>query len=63
MDKVSDSIIERNTLHNLKQYQNVIVFGAGDSGDWTVNLLRKNGIFPQCFCDNSPRKWGAIAMD
>lgn len=59
-EKATDSIIDRHLLKELEKYRNIIVFGAGDSGDWAVNLLRKNKIFPVCFCDNSPRKWGEL---
>ncbi|MBP3458851.1 MAG: FkbM family methyltransferase [Lachnospiraceae bacterium] len=57
-EKATDSIINNNILKELRGYENIIVFGAGDSGDWAVNLLRKNNIFPKCYCDNSSRKWG-----
>ena len=59
-EKATNSIIDRHILKELEGYENIIVFGAGDSGDWAVNLLRKNRIFPVCFCDNSKRKWGEL---
>ena len=53
-----EHIVDKTIIEILKTYQNVIVFGGGDSGEWAVNLLRRNDIFPKCYCDNSPRKWG-----
>ena len=37
-----------NTLKNKK----IILFGAGNEGVCAVDILRKNGIEPLCFCDN-----------
>lgn len=54
----TENIVDINVIETLKRYQHIIVFGAGDSGEWAVNLLRKNNVFPKCYCDNSPRKWG-----
>ena len=51
-------IIDTCMIEELKRAKDVIVFGAGGSGDWTVSALRKHGIMPRCFCDNSERKQG-----
>ncbi|MCM1215124.1 MAG: hypothetical protein NC548_11460 [Lachnospiraceae bacterium] len=59
-EKATSCIVDKNILQELKNYENVIVFGAGNSGEWVVDLLRKNNIFPKCYCDNSQRKQGKI---
>lgn len=56
--KAVHSIVSDDIMERLKEYEDVIVFGAGQSGDWVVKLLRINGIFPKLYCDNSARKWG-----
>lgn len=53
-----NSIIPKESLNNLRKYKSIIIFGAGQSGDWTVNMLRKNKIYPTIFCDNYKDKWG-----
>lgn len=58
LENATDSIINEDILNKLKNYQNIIIFGASDSGSWAANLLRQHNIFPKCYCDNSPRKWG-----
>lgn len=58
LDKAVNSIVSGRVLRELKKASDIIVFGAGDSGDWAVNLLRKNNIFPKCYCDNSQGKQG-----
>ena len=52
------SVIDTRIIGELKEYKNVIIFGAGESGQWALGLLRHYGIEPVCFCDNYPRKWG-----
>lgn len=58
LGNATDNIINDSILKKLNNYQNVIIFGAGDSGNWAVNLMKQHNIFPKCYCDNSPRKWG-----
>ncbi len=53
-------IIDRHMINELKKAKDVIIFGAGGSGDWTADVLRKNGITPRCYCDNSVRKQGNV---
>lgn len=52
------SVIDMRIIGELKEHKNVIIFGAGESGQWALGLLRHHGIEPVCFCDNYPRKWG-----
>lgn len=59
-ENATDSMVNEDTLNKLKKYQNVIIFGAGESGSWAADLLRRHNIFPKCYCDNSPRKWGGL---
>ena len=56
--RVKENIVPTDVLDEIRNYKNVIVFGAGESGDWVIHLLRKNGIFPKAICDNSSGKWG-----
>ncbi len=56
--EVMKSLISKEMIDQIKRFKNVIVFGAGESGSWTVCLLRENGIFPVCYCDNYETKWG-----
>lgn len=60
LENATNSIINEDILNRLRNYQNVIIFGAGDSGSWAADLLRQHNVFPQCYCDNSPRKWGKL---
>lgn len=53
-------IIDGQVINELKKAKDVIIFGAGGSGDWTADVLRKNGITPRCYCDNSVRKQGKV---
>ena len=53
-------IIDRHIINQLKTATDVIIFGAGGSGDWTADVLRKNDITPRCYCDNSVRKQGKV---
>lgn len=57
-EKGIESVVNTQIISQLKQYEKLIVFGAGESGSWVVNLLRENDIYPVCFCDNYPGKWG-----
>ncbi len=56
-------IVDTCMIGKLKRAEDVIVFGAGGSGDWTVDVLRKHGIIPRCYCDNSERKQGKTHND
>lgn len=58
LKKAVQNIVSDNKLDKIKEYSDIIVFGAGQSGDWVVNVLRKNGIYPKLYCDNYARKWG-----
>ncbi len=60
LDNAITDIVNNTVLKELKKDKNVIIFGAGASGDWAADLLRSHGIFPKCYCDNSSRKWGKM---
>lgn len=40
-NKALDNIICCQTINEIKKFENVLVFGAGQSGEWIVNLLRE----------------------
>lgn len=52
----SSSIIDYKIIEYLKNFDEIIIFGAGQSGEWVLELLKQNYITPVCFCDNSPMK-------
>lgn len=58
LDNAVNNIVDENKIKKLKEFEDVIVFGAGQSGEWVTKLLRNNGIFPACYCDNYELKWG-----
>lgn len=62
-DCAINNIIRDELIQEIKRCKNIIVFGAGRSGEWVVRLLRHYGIEPRCYCDNSPYKWGQIKND
>lgn len=39
-----NNIINEKWINEVKEYKNVIVFGAGESGEWVMSLLRHYGI-------------------
>lgn len=53
-----ENIVPTDVWVELKKHKDVIVFGAGQSGDWVIDLLRSQGIFPKAICDNYSGKWG-----
>ena len=56
----SRSIVNGNLIKKLKEYREIIIFGAGDSGSWAYGLLIKNGLKIKAFCDNCENRWGEI---
>jgi FlaA1/EpsC-like NDP-sugar epimerase len=36
----------------------IILFGSGEFGQWTLKRLRCAGVDPICFSDNNQSKWG-----
>lgn len=46
----------------LGRYDGVALYGAGSSGIALLLALRRAGIFPLCFADGAPGKWGAEVM-
>ena len=43
---------------NLKEYDRVSIFGAGEHGIFWFGVLKKYGIKVSCFIDNDKTKWG-----
>jgi FkbM family methyltransferase len=37
----------------------MVLFGAGEFGKWTLARLRKAGVEPLCFTDNNETRWGS----
>lgn len=54
----SKTIINNIVLRRLKEYEGVIIFGAGDSGSWAYRLLKEDGLVVKAFCDNNKHLWG-----
>lgn len=52
------TVVDEHKIEQIRKNSEVIVFGAGESGDWVVKLLRRYGIEPLCICDNYEKKWG-----
>lgn len=46
----------------LKECGRIVLYGAGYGGLMFLELLRKNGMEPECFLDASPRKQGRRIM-
>lgn len=40
----------------------LVIYGAGKRAQAEVGILRGNGIFPSCFCDEDAGKWGSMYM-
>lgn len=59
-ENATNNLISYDTIHELKRYSEIIIFGAGDSGAWAYQLLTKYGIYPVAYCDNGRRKWGEV---
>ena len=56
---ISD-LVEKDIIKNLKEYKDVLIFGAGESGSWVQKLLEKYNVKVCCFCDNYSGKWGTV---
>jgi len=52
------TVVDEQKIKRIHKKNDVIVFGAGESGAWVVKLLRRYGIEPVCLCDNYEMKWG-----
>lgn len=59
-DYASECIINDVVIEKLKGYQEVIIFGAGDSGSWAHGLLKRHGLKIKAFCDNCKKLWGRV---
>lgn len=38
----------------------IVIWGASIGGNQTYEILTKNEIFPEAYCDNSEAKWGGV---
>lgn len=55
------NLVSDETMSYLKgKSGNIILFGAGKSGDYFQSLLEKYGIQASCYCDNSLMKQGSV---
>ena len=55
------NLVSEETMKYLKNKSgNIILFGAGKSGDYFQSLLDSYGIKAVCYCDNSKQKQGTI---
>ncbi len=52
----SQELIEKLRNHQKK----IILFGAGEAGHSTFNILMSSGIEPDFFCDNNPLRHGSV---
>ncbi len=59
-DKATNDLVDIDTIKDISQFQDIIIFGAGESGSWVLNLLGDYKITPCCFCDNYEGKWGTL---
>ena len=59
-ENATNIIVSQETLKNIRHYNHVIIFGAGDSGSWVFLLLKNNNIKVDVFCDNYKAKQGTI---
>ncbi len=57
-NKFEKNIIGDGILKKLNKYPNIIIFGAGQSGEYVFNILKKYNIKVNCFADNYPAKQG-----
>jgi len=54
----------RDFCEYIGEYNNVVIFGAGEVGTCTYGLLRKNDYNSvKAFTDNDEKKWGSTLMD
>jgi FkbM family methyltransferase len=40
----------------------LVLFGAGEMGQWILGRLRRAGLEPLCFADNNPARWGTKVL-
>lgn len=59
-DSATNNIIDTGVIKKLAEFETIIIFGAGQSGEWVFNLLRRYSIQPKCYCDNYQAKWGNL---
>ena len=45
-------------FQKIKQYDNIVVYGAGNKARETVKLLEQKGIYPDAVCDGNQALWG-----
>lgn len=57
------NLLPEETICRLRRFKEVILFGAGKSGEYICDLLHREKIAVICFCDNSSVKQGKRIMD
>lgn len=60
------SIPELDEMYSINdRIDNLVIFGAGANGKYTLNLLKKSKYkdVKIIFCDNNPNKWGSTGDD
>lgn len=58
--EATDQLVDMKIIKRLSDFKHIIIFGAGDSGGWVLNLLGMYNVIPCCFCDNYQKKWGTM---
>ncbi len=55
-------ILDNKRLEAVKAYEEALIFGAGESGDWVRGFLEIvwGGVYPKCYIDNYKPKQGTI---
>ena len=46
----------------LGRYDGIVLYGAGSSGIALLLALRRADIYPLCFADGAPEKWGTVCL-
>lgn len=53
-----DGLLQYYILEEVRKFENILLFGAGKSGDYFLKVLLENNINPTCYCDNFKDKQG-----
>lgn len=59
----SDELVSNKELKRLENYKDILIFGAGDSGEWCYRVLVDKGFKVSAFIDNYSHKWGGKIHD
>lgn len=58
-ENVKRELLNVELIEELKLKNDIILFGAGRSGDYFFDILKRNLITPRCYCDNYKPKQGS----